>query len=73
VTLVELAGTLPWGLHDAYIEALDIDWLTARLTLTVRVMITEHQDMDQRARIILGGLVFCSVEPPEISDPRGIS
>jgi hypothetical protein len=50
VTLVDLARTLPWGLHDAYLEGLEVDWLHARVILTVRLMMSEHQDMDQRAR-----------------------
>ncbi len=71
MTLVEIADGLPWGLHDAYLERLELDWLAARLTLTIRVMMTEHQDMDQRARITIDGLVFCSIEPPEIDPAKG--
>jgi len=48
-----------------------VDWLRARLTLTVRLMMSEHEDMNQRARISIDGLVFCSVEPPEIDLARG--
>ena len=70
-TLSEIEASLPWGLHDAYLEALDIDWQNAKLTLTVRVMMTEHQDMDQRARITVTGLVFCAIDPPEIDPSRG--
>jgi len=62
---------LPWGLHDAYLEDLAVDWLHARLTLTLRLMMSEHQDMDQRARITVEGLVFCSIEPPEIDVAKG--
>jgi hypothetical protein len=71
MTLEELEATLPWGLHDAYLERLQIDWPEAKLVLDVRVMVTEHQDMDQRARITITGLVFCSVDPPEIDSAHG--
>jgi hypothetical protein len=64
MTLATIEDSLPWGLHDAYLEALAIDWPNAKLTLTVRVMMTEHQDMDQRAAIIVTGLVFCAIDPP---------
>jgi hypothetical protein len=71
MTLEELEATLPWGFHDAYLERIEIDWPKAKLVLDVRVMITEHQDMDQRARITVTGLVFCCIDPPEIDPTRG--
>ena len=71
MTLSGIEDTLPWGLHDACLEALAIDWPNAKLTLTVRLMMTEHQDMDQRARVIVTGLVFCAIDPPEIDASRG--
>lgn len=66
MTLDELMEPLPWGLHDAYLEALTIDWVERELRLTVRLQMTEHQDMDQRAVITISGLVFCTVEPPDM-------
>ncbi len=71
MTLSELAEGLPWGLHDAYLEALSIDWTRATASLTMRLMISERQDQERRARIDLSGLVFCSLEPPEIDPDRG--
>lgn len=71
MTLSELAEGLPWGLHDAYLEALSIDWPRATASLTMRLMISERQDHERRARIDLAGLVFCSVEAPEIAPERG--
>jgi hypothetical protein len=70
-TLSELEDTLPWGLHDAYIERIEIDWIGRRAVLGVRAMISERQDMDQRAKVILDGLVYCSIDPPEIDPARG--
>lgn len=71
MTLEEIEATLSWGLHDAYLEAIDVDWLKGTLVLSVRVMITERQDMEQRARITITGLVFCSIDAPEIDPARG--
>jgi hypothetical protein len=48
-----------------------VDWVERRLTLDLRVMMTEHQDMDQRARVTMTGLVLCSIDPPEIDPARG--
>jgi hypothetical protein len=31
MTLSGIEDALPWGLHDAYLEALDIDWPNAKL------------------------------------------
>jgi|SRR5580700_1394134 hypothetical protein len=67
MNLAEIEATLPWGLHDAYLEGIEIDWLTSTASLLVRVMMTERQDQDQRAKITVSGLAFCAMDPP---DPR---
>lgn len=71
MTLAGLVEKLPWGLHDAYLEALSIDWAGATASLSLRLTVSERQDQERRARIDLAGLVFCSVEPPEIDPARG--
>jgi hypothetical protein len=71
VTLSSIEASLPWGLHDSYLESLALDWPNATLTMTVRVMITKHQDMDRRASIKVTGLVFCSIDAPTIDPARG--
>jgi hypothetical protein len=63
-TLTQIEDDLPWGLHDAYLESLTLDWPAARLDLVVRLMMTERQDRDQRARITVRGLVYCVIDPP---------
>jgi hypothetical protein len=71
MTLRELTDGLPWGLHDAYLEALAIDWSHATAELTVRFMWSERQDRERRGRVSLNGLVFCAVDAPEIAPDRG--
>jgi len=71
MTFDEIEGTLPWGLHDAYLEGIILDWLGARLELKLRLMMSEHQDMDQRACVTVTGLVYCAIDPPEIDPKRG--
>ncbi len=68
--MANVEAALPWGLHDAILESIEIDWLSARATLTVRVMITERQDSDRRGKIAVSGLVFCAIDPPEIDSAR---
>jgi hypothetical protein len=67
MNFAEIEASLPSGLHDAYLEGIDIDWLNSTASLLLRVMMTERQDQDQRARIIVSGLAFCAIDPP---DPR---
>jgi hypothetical protein len=69
-TIAKLENDLPWGLHDAYVESMAIDWPRARLVMDMRLMISEHQDEDQRARITITGLVYCAIEPPTIKPPE---
>ena len=70
-TIADLEATLPWGLHDAHIESVDIDWPGARVTITLRVAFGEHQEEDRRAKITVDGLVFCAIEPPVIDPSKG--
>ena len=71
MNIATIEASLPWGLHDAYLEGLDIDWSSATLTLRVRVMMSERQDLDQRAIITITGLAFCAIDAPQIDRSRG--
>ena len=64
VTLHELEHTLPWGLHDADLLRLEVDWQRQQLTLDVRLQIGERQETSQRARLVIGGLRYLSISPP---------
>jgi hypothetical protein len=67
-SIADLEATLPWGFHDAYLEGLEVDYATAVLVLRVRVMLSERQDVDRRAVLRVHGLVFCSIDPPELGE-----
>lgn len=69
--LSEIEEQLPWGLHDAYLERLELDWLRKVLVMDVRLMMNDRQDMDQRAQIKVTGLVYCTIEPPIIDPTKG--
>jgi hypothetical protein len=71
MTLDEIEDQLPWGLHDALLLRLAVDWTRAELAFEARVMITERQDMDQLARIVVTGLVFCAIDAPIIDPASG--
>jgi hypothetical protein len=71
MTFQDVDASLPWGLHDAYLEGIALDWTRAQLELTVRLMMSEQQDMDQRACVTVRGLVYCAIDPPEIDPARG--
>ncbi len=72
MTLDEIEDALPWGFHDAYLEQLEIDWSSGRAVLGLRLMMSEHQDMDQRAKVIVEGLHYCSVPPLVQPDAGGL-
>jgi hypothetical protein len=72
MTLDELENTLPWGLHDAYVESVLFDWTRSSLRLDVRVMMSESQDCDQRARITLEGVAYLSVERASSADDGAV-
>jgi len=66
MNLAEIEVPLPWGFHDACLERLDIDWAGSRLELTLRLMMSSHQDEDQRAKVVVRGLVYCTIDPPVV-------
>jgi hypothetical protein len=64
MTLHELASTLPWGLHDADLLRMEMDWPRQQLTLDVRLQIGQRQETSQRARLVIGGVRYLSISPP---------
>jgi hypothetical protein len=69
-TLDDLADQLPWGFHDAHLEALTIDWLGQTLSLVARFPMSKRQDIERRGRVVVSGLFFCSIDPA-VSDGDG--
>jgi hypothetical protein len=70
-SLADIERGLPWGFHDARLEGLELDWPGARATLSMRLMFGERQERDRRCRVDITGLVYCSIDAPEIDPARG--
>ncbi len=70
-TLEELLGDLPWGLHDAHLEALHVDYAKARLELTLRLGMGE--ETYRRATLRVEGLVYCAIDPPACPGEAALS
>jgi hypothetical protein len=68
--LEKLEVDLPWGLHDAHLEQLRIDWAHRSLSLVLRLAMSKHQDMDQRALITISDLAYCIIEAPSSVPPE---
>ena len=71
MTLDELENQLPWGLHDAELARLEVDWASRRLTLEVRCQLGERQEASRLARVTLEGLQFFVALPPTGAPPPG--
>jgi hypothetical protein len=71
MNLEELADELPWGLHDSSLERVELDYCAGRAVLHLRVPMSEHQDLDQRGRVELEGLVYWISESPTIDPAAG--
>lgn len=72
MTLEEATADLGWGLHDALLQGLEIDWTTAILRLIVRIKADENQTLDRLASVSIGGLQYCIIDPPgTIDEIRG--
>jgi hypothetical protein len=71
MTLEELDVSLPNGLHDAQIERMDIDYLHARLTLSVQVLFGLPAQPDSaREEYRVGALMFHGVQFVSIEFPQ---
>jgi hypothetical protein len=62
---------LPWGLHDALLVRLDVDWVQGIARMELRVAMTEVHDQDRLGQLTFNRLLFCAVEAPEIDKARG--
>ncbi|NMO16678.1 hypothetical protein HPC49_13470 [Pyxidicoccus fallax] len=71
MTLSDIEDALPWGLHDARLTWMWVDWGRGKLSLHVRVKMDEHQKTDQLAGITLSGLRYFTMTPPTGSAPEG--
>jgi hypothetical protein len=55
---------LDWGLHDAGLDGLSVDYVAAELVLVLRIKFGRHQETERRARVVVTGLVWAIIEPP---------
>jgi hypothetical protein len=62
---------LPWGLHDALLVQLGVDWVQGKARMDLRIAMTEAQDQDRLAQLAFTDLLFCAVEAPEIDKALG--
>jgi hypothetical protein len=74
MTMAELETTLPNGLHDSIVSRIAVDYAQKKLTLDLAVWIGDldtsdqvHREKYRRGRIVISGLIFAVIEPP---DPR---
>ena len=66
MTLEQLEATLPNGLHDSLILALTIDYVASEARFSLDVDTSDETHETQRpAQMILSGLVFCVIDPPD--------
>lgn len=61
--LVDASSHLPWGLHDAMLAGVEIDFATATCRLRLIVVVNERQTLGRRGEIVVGGLSHFSCEP----------
>jgi hypothetical protein len=73
MTFSEIEQTLPSGFHDAKIERISLDYPAASLVIEMRILVGTPGEVDQEeygpAELRVGGLYFCSIEPPDSRYP----
>ncbi len=75
-TLREIEDQLPNGFHDAYLEAVTLDYVANTATMGVGLCVgdpdaatEEEREAYRKATLVLRGLVFFVIEPP-YPDPQ---
>jgi len=71
MTFDEIERQLPWGLHDASLQRVEIDWRMKRVIIDLGVKMTKRQDVEKLVRVTVVGLVYCSVDPPVMNPSAG--
>ncbi len=72
MTLEQVEGSLPNGLHDAQIQQLVVDYEHSRLTLRVFVLVglpgqpRPDRDSYRLGEILFQKLLFFSIDPPQV-------
>jgi hypothetical protein len=75
VTLDELDHTLPNGFHDAHILSFALDYVAGVATFHLNLLVGWPDDPEpereayQQATLIVRGLCFCSIDPPDSTYP----
>ena len=75
MTLEELEGTLPNGMHDAEVQCIAVDYARRSVTLDLAVWVGDMDDPPERreaykqGRIEISGLLFFVMEPPDPKCP----
>ncbi len=64
MTLTELLKPLPWGLHDAHLVKVSLDYDARSAAVDVRLQMDPHQTLDQLARLRFEGLEWFTALPP---------
>jgi len=79
VTLKELEDSLPNGLHDAEVVRLSVDYIQRRLILDLSIWVGDMDDPPERreayknGQLVLSGLTFLIMEPPDPRYPYRVS
>ncbi len=76
MTIEELAGALPNGLHDAFLLNLNLDYENRCASLVLDIWVgnleatsIEVREQKRRARLCLLGLEYLIVDPPDSNYP----
>ena len=79
MTLEEIEDSLPNGLHDAEIQRVSIDYQQRTITIDMAVFVgevdapLEQREAYREAALLISGLQFASIEPPDARCPFAAS
>ncbi|MDP1922748.1 MAG: hypothetical protein Q8L14_41280 [Myxococcales bacterium] len=65
MTLTDVMRTMPWGLHDAYLVKIGIDYEARAVDVDVRLKMAADQTSDQLARLHFAGMEYFAGLPPD--------
>lgn len=66
----ELFEPETWGLHDATLVSMWVDWTAHTFEFDVRVRLGERAERDRLARVVCSGLAFFAIDSAQVIEWR---
>jgi hypothetical protein len=65
MTIADIEDTLPWGFHETDLLTVRVDFSGQVAVFDLDVPMDERQMTSRRGQLVVEGLLFCVIDPPQ--------